>query len=350
MKVVANIEYTKVQRIGVGQGMNSEVYLADDPQLGGRIAVKEIAKANFGNNVAAFFAEAQTMFSAAHDNVVPVQYACATKDHVCIAMPYYAAGSLQDRIDAQPLSMAEVIRVGDAVLNGLAQIHMNSFIHFDVKPSNVLFGRHDTPLVADFGQSRRIGPKGIVQVPPLYFHIMPPECMLGGVGSSACDIYQAGILLYRCVNGDPFFKQQVPNTDAELQARTVAGTYPDRDSFLPHVPLRLRKLIRKALEVAPQDRYQSATEMADDLAQVPVGLNWSVAHAGASTTWTAARGQAPGYEVVMAEKGGRHEVRVHTVASDGSRRAKGKDDLWAADLRRQRALTHLRRVFRALEG
>lgn len=330
--------------------MNSKVYLADDPQLGGRIAVKEIEKVNFGNNITAFFTEAQTMFSAAHDNVVRVQYACDTQTHVCIAMPYYAAGSLQSRIDAQPLTMSELVRIGDDVLNGLAQIHMKQFIHFDVKPSNVLFGDKDAAMVADFGQSRRIGPTGTIQVPPLYWPIMPPECMTGGVGTVASDIYQAGILLYRCANGDPYFKQQVPATDTELKARTLAGTYPDRNAFLPHLPLRLRQLIRKALQVAPQDRYQSATEMANDLARVPCGLDWRVTATAGVMTWTADRGGAPPIEVTDKVQGSGHSVCVYTLGAGGSRRAKGRKSLWGANMRPKRAVSHLRKIFRALEG
>ncbi len=88
MQVLASISYTKVSRIGVGQGMNSEVYLADDSQLGGQVAAKEIDKARFANPTA-YFNEAQTMFAVAHDNVVAVQYACQTATTISLVMPYY---------------------------------------------------------------------------------------------------------------------------------------------------------------------------------------------------------------------------------------------------------------------
>jgi serine/threonine protein kinase len=93
MKVIGSISYTKLRQIGVGQGMNSEVFLAKDPQLGGRVAVKEIEKFRFGNP-AAYFIEAQTMFRVAHENVVAVQYACETPTTISRVMPYYRNGSL----------------------------------------------------------------------------------------------------------------------------------------------------------------------------------------------------------------------------------------------------------------
>src|SRR5712691_1236146 len=97
MKVVGSISYTKLREIGVGQGMNSKVYLADDSQLGGQVAAKEIEKSRFANPNA-YFDEAQTMFAVVHDNVIAVQYACQTPTTISLVMPYYHNGSLAERI------------------------------------------------------------------------------------------------------------------------------------------------------------------------------------------------------------------------------------------------------------
>jgi eukaryotic-like serine/threonine-protein kinase len=147
MQVLASISYTKLNRIGVGQGMNSEVYLANDSQLSGQVAAKEIEKARFANPTA-YFTEAQTMFAVVHDHVVAVQYACQTATMISLVMPYYVRGSLTDRIRNCPLQLSEVQRVAQGVLAGLAHIHLAGYIHFDVKPSNVLFSNTDKPMVA----------------------------------------------------------------------------------------------------------------------------------------------------------------------------------------------------------
>ena len=151
MKIVATVDYVQKKQIGAGQGMNSTVFLADDPQLAAEVAVKEIPLSKLGNDPGKYFAEAKTMFASEHKNVLPIRYACRTADRICLAMPFCNAGSLADRIRNNPLSLREAQRVGIGILNGLAQVHLAGFVHFDLKPTNVLFGASDEPLVADFG-------------------------------------------------------------------------------------------------------------------------------------------------------------------------------------------------------
>src|SRR5437016_11834766 len=115
------------------------------------------------------------MFAVKQSNKKPVQYACATGYKICLALPYFARGSLTDQITSCPISLSEVLRVGQAVLAGLARIHAARFIHFDIKPSNVLSDDRNNPMLADFGQTRRIRANGIVSVPPMYRFVIPPE-------------------------------------------------------------------------------------------------------------------------------------------------------------------------------
>ena len=164
MRVVAEIAYERVRQIGIGQGRNSTVYLADEPQLGGQVVVKEIPKANF-SDPAAFFDEAKAMFAAATRNVVPIQYACQTTDEVCLVMPFCPNGSLADRIAGGPIGPANAVATFLRVLSGVAEIHAKGLIHFDIKPTNILFDASDEPLVADFGQSRPVNPVGVAVVP-----------------------------------------------------------------------------------------------------------------------------------------------------------------------------------------
>jgi eukaryotic-like serine/threonine-protein kinase len=103
MKVVGTLAYEKRTRIGAGQGQNSEVWRADEPQLGGQVAVKEIPQANLGNTPADFFTEAQAMFCAEHPNVVPLRYACITGTNISLVMPFFSQGSLLDKIRQAPL-------------------------------------------------------------------------------------------------------------------------------------------------------------------------------------------------------------------------------------------------------
>lgn len=350
MEVHAAIRYDKLRQIGVGLGMNSEVYLVKDLQTNATLAVKEVEKTKLGTTPAAYYSEARAMFASCRGNVVEVQFACETPTHVCLAMPYYAKGSLSERIARAPISIREAIRIGVGTLNGLAHIHTAGFVHFDIKPSNILFSDTDAPLVADFGQTRVIDSHGIAVIPPLYCFAMPPEFFLYGKASPASDVYQMGLTLYRAVNGDPFFDaQKPPATLADLKVATLGGTFPNRDAYLPHVPKAIRRIIRKALAISPIDRFQTAREFSDALGAVPVRIDWALVYqANGDLHWQAARDGQPDLLVVLAPGAATNcRVEVYTVSS-GIRRAKGRTDFWRSGLTFAEADAHLRQVFHRL--
>lgn len=350
MKVHATICYEKLKPIGVGQGMNSEVFLVQDAQTGGQLAVKEVEKAKLGTTPTDYYREAQAMFAACRSNVVEIQFACETPTHICLAMPYYKNGSLADRIEAGPLPLREAIRIGIGVLTGLAHVHTAGFVHFDIKPSNVLFSDTDVPLIADFGQTRSIGPSGLATVPPMYPFALPPEYFSHSAVSPASDVYQLGLTLYRVVNGDPYFNsQKPPATLVALEAKTLAGTFPDRSSYLPHIPKALRRIIKKALSIDPANRYQSATEFADALGKVEVNVDWSVSYPNGELHWQATRDGQPDWLVcLISAAAGDYRVEVYTVNALGARRAKGRADLWRSQLTFDEAELHLSGIFEQL--
>lgn len=350
MQVDGSISYTRIRQIGIGQGMNSTVYLADDPQLGGQVAATEIEKSSFANPTS-YFDEAQALFAVVHDNVIAVQYACQTPDIISMVMPYYRNGSLADRIRDRPLQLSETQRIAQGVLAGLAHIHLRGYIHFDVKPSNVLFSNMGRPMVADFGQSRAISPTGVVTVPPLYISAQPPETLNTGVATSVADIYHVGLLMYRAINGDSFYTAQDPGDHALLMARISRGKFPDRKRFMPHVPSRIRTLIRKALRVNPDERFQTTIEMADDLSRVDLALDWSVEPLLlGGFRWRALRLGQCDLVVELRNVAGTWEVETCTEKKGEPRRAKGKKENWRSGLTLNDAYAHLEDVFERLLG
>jgi serine/threonine protein kinase len=349
MEVLGHLRYTKVKSIGVGQGMNSEVYLAEDAQLGGQIAVKEIPKSLLREaGMIEFFNEARMMFAAKHPrHVVPILYGCdiPNADTICLAMPFYKQGSLLDRIKVHPLPLKEVVRIGLAMLSGIGAIHAKGLLHFDLKPSNVLFSDQDEPLVADFGQARAATMSGKTQLPPLYPDGVPPEYYTTGVGEIASDIYHAGMTLYRAVNGNPFFASQKPDNETDRESRTIAGTFPRRDRFLPHVPKAMRTIIRTAMAVDPDARYRSAADMSNAIANLEIPLDWrTAAMANGEFKWDCARGKKPNLVVRLMANGKRWNVT--TCTSGDTERKKGDKCLTNASL--GDAMTHLKSVFEQL--
>jgi serine/threonine protein kinase len=348
MRVVGSISYTKLSEIGVGHGMNSRVYLADDEQLGGQVAAKEMEKSRF-RDPSSYYDEAQTMFAVAHDNVVAVQYACETTTAISLVMPYYQNLSLAHRIQDRPLQLSEVQRVTQGVLAGLAHIHLRGYIHFDVKPSNVLFSDLNRPMVADFGQSREISTTGVVTVPPLYVNAQPPETIRTGLATTGADIYHVGLLMYRALNGDEFFTSQIPAHPVALRGKILTGKFPDRKRFMPHVPPRLRRLVRKALRVNPADRFQAATEMADALSRVDLVLDWSVEPLLlGGFRWRAARPGHCDLIVELTNRGATWGVETFTQKPGEQRRAKERNQNWKTGLSLDDAYAHLAGVFERL--
>jgi eukaryotic-like serine/threonine-protein kinase len=344
MKVCASLDYTKVRQIGIGKGLNSKVFLIDDHQLAGTLVAKEIPKSDFPAPDA-FFKEAQRVFLAAHPNVVPIQYACAAgPDHVSLVMPYFRNGSLADKIENGPLTEKETVRVGVGVLAGLAHIHSKNLVHFDVKPSNVLFSDAAEPMVADFGQTRELGPLGISKAPPLYPNAFPPEVYAGGVGTVQTDVFHVGLLLYRAVNGEPHYSGQVPADDVEHKRKTLKGKFPDRTRFMPHVARQLRVVIRKALRVAPSQRYATATQMASALGRVQLGPPWQVTVVGNETTWTWERDPAPQVIVRLRQSGTLNSVDVYTLSGSAVARQKDSKKFKRSGLGADAAWKHLNDV------
>jgi eukaryotic-like serine/threonine-protein kinase len=129
--------------------------------------------------------------------------------------------------------------------------------------------------VADFGQARSVDAAGVVTAPKMYKLAFPPETLLTSKATIQADIYQTGLLLYRMVNGNPIYEAQIP-VPSDWIDRISRGKFPNRELFMPHVPRRLRTVIRKALEIDPVDRYSSAADMADALGKVRIPLDWDV--------------------------------------------------------------------------
>jgi serine/threonine protein kinase len=102
-EVYATTRYQQLEQIGVGEGMNSIVFRAFDPYLQREIAVKEIRKDRLANDFDSYCTEARAMFATRDSHVVEVEYVCETPDHIALALPYFPNGSLQSRIEQNPL-------------------------------------------------------------------------------------------------------------------------------------------------------------------------------------------------------------------------------------------------------
>jgi serine/threonine protein kinase len=247
LPTTASITFTRLSRIGAGQGMNSEVYLIHDHQLDTQLAMKFVSKAKVPH-AADYFAEARRLHDARHRHVVDVKYACSDDTQICLAMPYYRSGTLHTLLDQRYLTVRQIVQYGLEFLSGLHHVHVKGIVHLDVKPTNVLLDDSDTAALADFGLSREVTAHGLADMPYVYVPHIPPERLTASEVSKSADVYQAGLTLYRMCVGNEEFERQMAVHGSRLHEAVTAGTFPDRQRFLGHIPPRLR-------DVGPAPRH-----------------------------------------------------------------------------------------------
>lgn len=283
---VAQVNFEKKASIGA-EGKNSLAFLAIDHQLGAEIVIKQIKKTDIENQET-FFEEARKLYATAHQYVVSIHYACQDENNVYIAIPYYSKGSLKAAMNKRLLTVREVLRYSFHIISALHNIHSKGLIHFDIKPDNILLSDRDEALLSDFGLASWVNPEGFATPESIYNRMAPPEFLQDGEFSTASDIYQFGLTLYRMCNGDGHFYDQLNSLTPETFYDYLGkGLFPDRKAFLPHIPSKLRKVIRRCLEVLPADRYETVLELANDLAHIDgEHLDWQFVTSDLDAVWT----------------------------------------------------------------
>ncbi|WP_324748769.1 serine/threonine-protein kinase [Sphingomonas sp. LY54] len=287
----AELQFDLVHEIGHA-GKNSRTFTARDHQLNADIVMKRLEKARM-NDPAEFFAESAALYASSHPHVVQVHYACEDADFVYLAMPYYRQGSVKGLMAAGFLTVREVITLGAQTLSALHNIHSKGLIHFDVKPDNILLSDRREALLSDFGLARQVR-GGLAGQDRLYLKMVPPEAFARDHFDRTFDIFQLGLTLYRMCNGDEVFYQQFDRFGAgaafdrhTFRHAVANGHFPDRSRYPAHVPLKLRNVIRQCLATDPNDRYQSALEVSNELADISGRhLDWRLAPHPDRRVWT----------------------------------------------------------------
>lgn len=281
----AELNFETLKEIGQ-EGRNSQVFLAHDKQLDGQIVVKKIEKSKLAN-ANEYYREAKILYASSHPYVVRVNYGCSDADSIYIAMPFYANGSLKQLIDKRYLSIREVIRYSIQFLSGLNNIHSKGLLHFDIKPDNILLSDSNEALLSDFGLSKAMDNFGFANPDGVYPRQVPPETFTSTHKTLHFDIYLAGLTIYRLLNGNQHYYSQLtyPTQDEYISAITN-GQFPNRNSYLPHIPLKLQRIINKALSINLADRHQSILELINELGEVEENLDWVYSSTANVETWT----------------------------------------------------------------
>lgn len=285
-KVLAELKFDLLQEIG-HEGKNSNVWTADEKQFDAIIAVKKIQKKDFVD-FNEYYLEAKKLYSSEHQNVVQVKYACEDLENIYIAMPFYKNGSIKKLINSRFLTVREIIRYATQFLSGVHNIHVKDLIHFDIKPDNILLSNNNEALISDFGLANRVDSFGFSNISKAYYKHLPPEYFTQSAHTMLYDIYNAGLTLYRMCNGENFLNNQISQftSDEEFKNAILAGSFPDRKAFLPHIPKKLQKVIVKALNIEQGLRHQSVLELVNEISVVDELLDWKYVETITEKSWS----------------------------------------------------------------
>jgi serine/threonine protein kinase len=262
----------------IGAGGMGEVWKGRDTRLDRDVAIK-ILPPGFADNDqfrARFDREAKTISSLNHPNICTLFDVGHEEKIHFLVMELIDGESLADRLTKGPLPLDQVIRYGAQVAEALDRAHKQGVVHRDLKPGNVMLTKTGAKLL-DFGLARSAAEapvQGLTEMPtqarPLTaegtilgtFQYMAPEQLEGLEADSRTDIFALGALLYEMATGQRAFKG---DSKTSLIAAIVSAHPPPISTVTPLSPPALEHVIRKCLEKDPEDRWQSAHDIASEL-------------------------------------------------------------------------------------
>lgn len=250
----------------LGRGGMGIVFRVLDPELNRFSAVKVLAPELAGSAAARkrFSREARSAAAVVHPHVVPIQTVDEHNGLPYLVMPVVEGQSLQRRVETTgPLSTIEVVRIAAQVAEGLAAAHSQGLVHRDVKAANILLENGvERVQLTDFGLARAIDDasmtrSGVIAGTPQY---MSPEQAHGDSMDHRSDLFSLGSVMYFMLTGRSPFRAE---TTMGVLNRIINENPRDIREINSDVPLWLQQIIMRLLEKSADDRYQSATEVAE---------------------------------------------------------------------------------------
>jgi len=284
--------YRVVRKLGTG-GM-ATVYLAEDQELGRRVAIKLLDErhAQDAQFVERFRSEAKNAAVLSHPNIVSIYDRGSANGTYYIAMEYLEGKTLKELlVERGPTPFRVAVDYMHQILAALAFAHRNGIVHRDIKPHNVVVGPDGRVKVTDFGIART-GASELTEAGSIIgtAQYLSPEQARGVPAVPASDLYSAGIVLYEMLTGTVPYTGDTPLEIAMKHLSAVPEPPSARREGVPH---DLDLVVLRALAKDPDERYGSAEEMDADLARIAGGKAVSSETAEAATVVLAGLSTAP---------------------------------------------------------
>ena len=263
----------------LGHGGMGTVLLAEDTQLGRKVAVKFLS-AKLENDPTArerLHREARSAAALDHPYICKIHEIVAIDGRTGIVMEYVRGETLQTRLRRSAFGVAEALTIAGEVAEAMDAAHRRHVIHRDLKPSNIMLAESGHVKVMDFGLAKAISPDGVGGAPETVLPLtevglrlgtpryMSPEQILGQEADARSDIFAFGMLFYELMTSTHPF-------DDPSSAGTMAAILRDPPKPLAHsrsgLPAFAQHMIDRLLAKDPDRRYQSFREVRADVEQL----------------------------------------------------------------------------------
>ena len=268
----------------VGAGGMGEVYKARDSRLNRDVAIKILPEALAADPEyrERFEREARAVSSLNHPNICTV-YDVGSQDGVdYLVMELLDGETLAARLAKGPLPLDQALRYGIEIADALSRAHRQGIVHRDLKPANIVLTKQGAKLL-DFGLAK-VGPapssSGMSIMPTIEksltadgtilgtFQYMAPEQLEGLDADPRTDIFALGVVMYEMVTGRKAFEGR---SQASLIASIINATPAPLSTLAPMTPPALERLIRVCLQKDPDERWQTAQDVATQLRWIAEG-------------------------------------------------------------------------------
>ena len=268
----------------LGAGGMGEVYRARDPRLERDVAVKVLPEhfVEDTDSLTRFQTEARAVAALSHPNIVAVYDMGQEGDRLFVVTELLEGETMRSRLRQGPLGARKAAEYAAQVAHGLAAAHDKGIVHRDIKPENLFLTGDGRVKILDFGLARQapLFAGGDLSSSPTAARPTNPGAMIGTVGYLApeqargevadhrADIFALGTVLYEMVTGRRAFPGTSP---AELLSAVLRDEPPPPSDSDPRIPKALDLIVLHCLEKNPDERFQSARDLAFHLDSLGLG-------------------------------------------------------------------------------
>ncbi|MFN2579308.1 MAG: protein kinase [Pyrinomonadaceae bacterium] len=291
----------------IGRGGMGEVYRARDTRLGRDVAIKVLPRAfsTDADRLRRFEQEARAASALNHPHILVIHDVGTENGSPYMVTELLQGETLRQRLDTTAIPVRKAIDYSLQIARGLAAAHDRGIIHRDLKPQNLFITRDGQLKILDFGLAKLIQPaiplqteaptmlagadtaSGMVMGTAAY---MSPEQVRGQAADHRSDIFSFGAVLYEMLRGKPAFRGDSPieTMNAILKEEPAELSEANRT-----IPAGLERVVSHCLEKDPNERFQSARDMAFDLEAISSPSSANAAAAALATAPTKLRRLLP---------------------------------------------------------